>query len=353
MVTDRNTASYHDDQKWCSVIMAENYVEDTEDNSTSRMCFNCGSIHTYKQKTKNGVFYKHWYKNPETEGTWLCGKCMKHLRYHGKFPSKEKLTLLREQRLEQRTCYQCNGKTLIQKALTSSYHIWHKNSDVPGTWLCAKCYARRYFAPKKKFQTKEEHYQYLSKLFSGKGNPMYDVHLFGRTYTPERNRKVSESGKKWIAEHSDEHRKKAVKGALKARELGLFCISTRLEKYMEDALKKNGMYYIPQYDYTIGVIDFYLPEANIALFVDGSCWHANPERYKEEDILFFGKTAKEIWEKDAHHNAYLKSDGFTVLRFWDNDIKENIGKCIQVIQNVIQEYKKRNLIMYSLSGNFL
>jgi hypothetical protein len=86
----------------------------------------------------------------------------------------------------------------------SSYHIWHRNLDIPGTWLCAGCYASRYFAPKKKFKTKQEQYMGLSKLFSGKGNPMYDVHInIGRTHTPERNKKVSQAVKKWADKHLD------------------------------------------------------------------------------------------------------------------------------------------------------
>ena len=87
-----------------------------------------------------------------------------------------------------------------------------QNPDIPGTWLCAVCYARRYYIPKKKFKTKEERYEYLSKLFSEEGNPMFGDHItnLGRKYTPERNKKVSEGGKRWIAQHPDEHRKKAV-----------------------------------------------------------------------------------------------------------------------------------------------
>jgi len=55
-------------------------------------------------------------------------------------------------------------------------------------------------------------------------------------------------------------------------------------------------------------MDFYLPDAKIAVFVDGAIWHADPRIYKGEDVLFFGKkisrhdtlrsvTAKDVWEK--------------------------------------------------------
>jgi hypothetical protein len=171
--------------------MARKYFHNTEDSKISRRCANCDSTHTYSQKTKNGVSYKHWYRNPGREDTWLCGKCNKYLRYQGIIPSKKKLTLLREQRLQQRTCFKCGGKTWVRKVGTASYHTWHRNANHPGTWLCATCYARKTFAPKKKSKTKKQQYQYLATLFSGSGNPMYNVHLLGRIYTAERNRKVS------------------------------------------------------------------------------------------------------------------------------------------------------------------
>ncbi|MGA9151204.1 MAG: DUF559 domain-containing protein [Candidatus Nitrosopolaris sp.] len=43
-------------------------------------------------------------------------------------------------------------------------------------------------------------------------------------------------------------------------------------------------------------------------------------------------TAKEVWLKDRRQNAYLKKNGFIVMRFWEKEIKENIEKCIQAIR---------------------
>ena len=37
----------------------------------------------------------------------------------------------------------------------------------------------------------------------------------------------------------------------------------------------------------MGIMDFYLPEGNIALFIDGGVWHADPRLYKPTDTLFF------------------------------------------------------------------
>ena len=207
------------------------------------------------------------------------------------------------------------------------------------------------YAPKKKFQTKKERYKYLSQLFSGDGNPMHGVHMFGRTYTAERNKKVSEAVTIWAASHPEHYKEMGIKGALKAREKGLGGLPTKLEKAMENALKKNNIRYVPQYPFNIGIMDFYLPDAKIALFVDGAIWHADPRVYKAEDVLFFSRkisgnalssklTAKEVWLKDRRHNAYLKKSGFVVMRFWEKEIKANIQTCIQAIRLKLSRPKK-------------
>ena len=83
----------------------------------------------------------------------------------------------------------------------------------------------------------------MSKLFKGGGNPMYDVHLFGRTYTPERNEKVSRAVKKWAELHPEHYVRIGIMGALAARELGLSGLPTGIEKSMQIALDKNNIRY--------------------------------------------------------------------------------------------------------------
>ena len=245
--------------------------------------------------------------------------------------------------------------TTTQKSKTSpnDYHIWHRHPEVLSKWLCGRCYANWLFEPKRKFKTKEERYQYISKINSGEGNAMYGNHTLnlGRVYSPERNRRVSEAVKKWAKSHPEHYSRIGVLGALKARKLGLYGVSTSLEAIMEKALRKYKIRYISQRRYGIGIMDFYLPEGNIALFVDGGVWHADPRLYEPNDILFFkfktsikeGKrvTAKDVWRKDRIHNNYLKSKGYNVIRFWEKEIECDIDRCIEILKKRIQAFKRK------------
>jgi DNA mismatch endonuclease (patch repair protein) len=222
-------------------------------------------------------------------------------------------------------------------------------------WLCGKCFANLYFESKRKFKTKEERYQYISELFSGEGNPMYGNHTLnlGRKYTEERNRKVSLAVREWARLHPEHYYKIGILGALKARELGLSGTPTKPEIIMEQALKKQNIRYIPQYNFGLGIMDFYLPDGNIALFVDGAAWHADPRVHDATDFLFFGSkiserewkkvTAADVWEKDRKQNSYLKSKRYTVIRFWEKEIRNEIDRCIKIIKNQIRARKKTNV----------
>ena len=121
-----------------------------------RNCSQCGSSYTYLDKTKNGIVYPHWNKDPYIQDAWLCGKCSRNRRYHGKYPTKSELKEIRANRMNARICDDC--KSVTPKALLP----WHHHPDKDGAYLCAVCYQRRYYAPKRKFNTKQELYAYLS-----------------------------------------------------------------------------------------------------------------------------------------------------------------------------------------------
>jgi DNA mismatch endonuclease (patch repair protein) len=161
---------------------------------------------------------------------------------------------------------------------------------------------------------------------------------------------VSEAVKKWAKLHPEHYSRIGVLGASKARKMGLSGLPTGLEIIMKKALRKHKIRYVSQRRYDIGIMDFYLPEGNIALFVDGGIWHADPRIYEPTDPLFFrfktsrnewkNATASEVWKKDRLHNNYLMSKGYNVIRFWEKEIEYEIDKCIKHIKKEIQAFKE-------------
>jgi G:T-mismatch repair DNA endonuclease (very short patch repair protein) len=54
--------------------------------------------------------------------------------------------------------------------------------------------------------------------------------------------------------------------------------------------------------------------------VQGDFWHANPNKYKENDILLDGLSVKDVWDKDKRKKKLLELKGYEVYYLWENEI---------------------------------
>jgi hypothetical protein len=62
----------------------------------------------------------------------------------------------------------------------------------------------------------------------------------------------------------------------------------------------------------MGIMDFYLPERNMALFVNGGVWHADPRIYEPTDLLFFKfKTLNKEWKTVPAKDVWIKNRIYT------------------------------------------
>jgi len=73
--------------------------------------------------------------------------------------------------------------------------------------------------------------------------------------------------------------------------------------------------------------DVLLKDIHYVIEYYGDFWHANPEKYKANDIIYF-KTAKEVWDRDAYRIKLLKEAGYEVIIVWDSDYKKNKEKIL-------------------------
>lgn len=98
------------------------------------------------------------------------------------------------------------------------------------------------------------------------------------------------------------------------------------EKMMQIALALNGIKFIKHRHDLRGYPDIFI-EPNICIFIDGDFWHANPNKYGPETLIFKNPIqvkAKEIWAKDIKNNTELTNNGYQVIRIWESEIKKDI-----------------------------
>ena len=75
--------------------------------------------------------------------------------------------------------------------------------------------------------------------------------------------------------------------------------------------------------------DIIIPENQIIIEIYGDTFHANPKKYKPNDIIvtWAGELyAKDIWKQDKIRVNHLKSFGYRVYCLWVSDIQKDIGK---------------------------
>ena len=99
--------------------------------------------------------------------------------------------------------------------------------------------------------------------------------------------------------------------------------NTRPELMFAKILDELSVRYETQKPVKRYVCDFYLPDHHVIVEIDGDYWHANPDKFKPEDLIGGKKTlAKEIWENDRTKDQEILKSGFGILRYWESDLKD-------------------------------
>lgn len=122
---------------------------------------------------------------------------------------------------------------------------------------------------------------------------------------------------------------------------------SKLETYFRvNILEALNIEYVQQYKLSaIGrYYDFYLPKYNILIECDGDYWHADPKKYKKEDLNAIQKRNIRV---DEQKNKYALMYGYVLLRFWEKDVYKNKKKVISILEKRIGVSKKENKIKQS------
>lgn len=116
---------------------------------------------------------------------------------------------------------------------------------------------------------------------------------------------------------------------------------TKIEVILRKALWKKGYRYRKNYNKLPGNPDIVLPKYKIVIFCDSEFFHG-----KDWDILkskLNNSNNADYWirkisrnrERDDEINKRLSFEGWTVIRFWGNDIKKHTEECVRVVEETI------------------
>jgi DNA mismatch endonuclease (patch repair protein) len=120
---------------------------------------------------------------------------------------------------------------------------------------------------------------------------------------------------------------------------------TKIEVILRKALWNKGYRYRKNYKKLPGSPDIVLTKYKIAIFCDGEFFHGKdweilkPRLEKSNNSEFWISKISGNRERDSEINKKLLFMGWTVIRFWGNDIKKNPDECIRVIEETIFDLK--------------
>lgn len=111
---------------------------------------------------------------------------------------------------------------------------------------------------------------------------------------------------------------------------------TDIEEILSKLLDRMDLAHEPQY--IIGnkfVVDEFLSDYNVIVEAWGDFWHANPRRFSENQLTDIQK--KNVI-KDISRIKYLEACGYIVITLWGYDLKNNIAKCQETIQDAFPSH---------------
>ena len=114
---------------------------------------------------------------------------------------------------------------------------------------------------------------------------------------------------------------------------------------MRKALWKKGIRYRKNFQALPGKHDIAITKYKIAIFCDGEFFHGRdwevlkPRLEKSNNSQYWISKISKNRERDDQVNKQLLFRGWTVIRFWGNDIKKHTEECIQVVEEAIFDQK--------------
>jgi DNA mismatch endonuclease, patch repair protein len=119
------------------------------------------------------------------------------------------------------------------------------------------------------------------------------------------------------------------------------CKNTKPEKLLKKSLWHAGVRYKSNKRKLLGKPDISLINYKLVIFVDGAFWHGYDWENRKSAI----KSNRDFWipkiernrQRDREINHYYLSKGWTVLRFWDFEVKKELGSCVK---RVVDELSK-------------
>ena len=116
------------------------------------------------------------------------------------------------------------------------------------------------------------------------------------------------------------------------------------EKFAKEFLQKLGVKFI--YQFKVEEIgrwyDFYLPEHNLIIEIDGSYYHADPRVVSEDKLTPMHKHNMRV---DEYKNRWALAHGIPIVRIWEKDINDSPSRVLDELKVVLGLQEKKTILI--------
>ncbi len=122
--------------------------------------------------------------------------------------------------------------------------------------------------------------------------------------------------------------------------------NTKVEVALRRELHARGVRFRLHAKDVAGRPDIVIRKYRLAVFVDGDFWHGNAWRRRglkrlEDDF----NVNREFWvtkisrnmERDQEVTQLLKANGWTVVRFWESSLRQDVSGAADIVEEAIRE----------------
>jgi very-short-patch-repair endonuclease len=114
---------------------------------------------------------------------------------------------------------------------------------------------------------------------------------------------------------------------------------SKIEMIFEKFLLDLGIKVKSQHQIGYKFYDFIIDSTKVLIEFDGSYWHCDPSLFPNGPI---DKHQRQNVKNDEYKNKLAASNGYTLIRVWENEFKENPKEVANKIKKVIKEHKEKN-----------
>lgn len=112
---------------------------------------------------------------------------------------------------------------------------------------------------------------------------------------------------------------------------------TGIEVRLRKALWHKGIRYRKNFNVFDCHPDIVITKYKIAVFCDGNFWHGKElqKRPIKHNSSYWNEKIRRNVERDLENTIELRDNGWIVLRFWEDDIQNNLPNCVDDVLRYI------------------